>query len=205
VFSSLIRFFLDNSSRLCKGEDLSLGVGILEPSMFFGPIEYALIRFFVWRFLIGVILILCVGQYSRENNSVIMSDKDEQSLTRCGNDVCMDAYGIVFRTGFSLRELNWAMGTIRAPYSAAALLDRMRFRALDELLYQIESVFLGLEDDFPLRKVKGCGRYSRLFRRGHKLVRFTRCVLDFLKNKQWQMPINCSCELPEEDAVSEGN
>jgi hypothetical protein len=94
-----------------------------------------------------------------------MCDKDEQSLTRCGTGVCMDAYGIVFRTGFSLRELNWAMGTVGAPYSVAALLDRMRFRALDELLYQIESVFLGLEDGFPLRKVKG--RYSRLFRRGH--------------------------------------
>jgi hypothetical protein len=134
-----------------------------------------------------------------------MSDKDEESLTRCGNDVCMDAYGIVFRTGFSLRELNWAMGTIGAPYSAAALLDRMRFRALDELVYQIESVLLGLEDDFPLRKSKGRGRYSRLFRCGQKLVRFTRCVLGFLKHKQWQMPVNCSCELPEEDDFSEEN
>jgi hypothetical protein len=95
-----------------------------------------------------------------------MSDKDEESLTRCGNDVCTDAYGIVFRTGFSLRKLNWAMGTIGAPLSGAALLDRMRFRALGELVYQLESVLLGLEDDFPLRKSKGHGRHLRLFRRG---------------------------------------
>jgi hypothetical protein len=84
-----------------------------------------------------------------------MSDKDEQSLTRCGTGACMDAYGIVFRTGFSLREINWAMGTVGAPYSVAALLDRMRFRAMDELLYQIESVFVGLEDGFPLRDCSG--------------------------------------------------
>jgi hypothetical protein len=136
---------------------------------------------------------------------MIMSDKDEESSTRCGNDVCTDAYGIVFRTGFSLRKLNWAMGTIGAPLSGAALLDRMRFRALGELVYQLESVLLGLEDDFPLRKSKGHGRHLRLFRRGQKLVRFTRCVLGFLKHKQWQMPENCSCGLPEEDAVSEEN
>jgi hypothetical protein len=164
-------------------------------------IGYASIQF-VWRFLIGVILVPCVERYSWKNNSVIMSDKDEEGLTRCGNDVCTNAYGIEFRKGFSLRELNWAMSTVGAPLCGAVLLDRVRFRALDELVYQLESVLLSLEDNFPLRK-KGRGRQYRMFRRGRQLVKFTKCVLTLLKNKQWQMPENCSCGLPEEIVVSE--
>jgi hypothetical protein len=164
-------------------------------------IGYASIQF-VWRFLSGVILVPCVEQYGRKNNSTIMSDKDEEGLTRCGNEVCTNVYGIEFRKGFSLRDLNWAMSTIGAPLCGAVLLDRERFRALDELVYQLESVLLGLADNFPLRK-KGRGRQYRMFSRGRQLVKFTKCVLDLLKNKQWQMPENCSCGLPEEIVVSE--
>jgi hypothetical protein len=153
-------------------------------------------------FLIGVILVPCVERYSWKNNSEIMSDKDEEGLTRCGNEVCTNAYGIEFRKGFSLRELNWAMSTVGAPLCGAVSLDRVRFRALDELVYQLESVLLSLEDNFPLRKKVRVRQY-RMFRRGRQLVKFTKCVLTLLKNKQWQMPENCSCGLPEEIVVSD--
>jgi hypothetical protein len=99
-----------------------------------------------------------------------------------------------WRSGFTSRDLQWAMNLQGAPYCKAYFVEALRLKALKELNYQIESIFIKIANEF---KGKGSGKpkhVSELFDSAHELLSYHRQVLGKITAKYEQFP-PCECQI----------